>query len=265
MMRTPEFLVLFLLFVAGTLSGMMVISHASPIAQEVLGITPAAAGAIVSLIAVGMVVGKVAWGAVSDRVGRSPVFVALFLIAAAALMVLASATSHAAVAACMAAVASCYGGFLALMGPVTADDFGTTYLGVNFGIMFFTVAVSSFVGPRIAGSVAEASGGSFSERSSSPPPSACSASGWSPSTRCCGAAAGARRRRRPARPGRPAARAAKSSRQVRAQRCAITSSPVVTRPMTGMTPSMSASCSRRLPSVTQSDGTMRLKPRSAAW
>jgi MFS transporter, OFA family, oxalate/formate antiporter len=163
MLRTPQFFALFLLFTAGTLSGMMVIGHGSPIAQQILGITPEAAGAIVSLIAVGMVAGKVVWGAVSDRIGRSPVFVALFLVAAVALVTLAYTTSSAGVAGCMAGVAFCYGGFLALMGPVTADDFGPTYLGVNFGIMFFTVAISSFVGPRIAAVVAGADGGSFSK------------------------------------------------------------------------------------------------------
>lgn len=163
MVRTPQFAVLFLLFVAGTLSGMMVIGHGSPIAQQILGITPEAAGAIVSLIAVGMVAGKVVWGAVSDRVGRSPVFAALFLIAAGALVGLASTTSYAGVAGCMAGVAFCYGGFLALMGPVTADDFGLAHLGVNFGILFFTVAISSFAGPRIAAVVAGANGGSFSK------------------------------------------------------------------------------------------------------
>jgi len=163
MMRTPQFVVLFLLFVAGTLSGMMVIGHGSPIAQQILGITPEAAGAIVSLIAVGMVAGKVVWGVVSDKVGRSAVFAALFLIAAVALVTLAHTTGYAGVAGCMAGVAFCYGGFLALMGPMTADDFGPTYLGVNFGIMFFTVAISSFVGPRIAAVVADADGGSFSK------------------------------------------------------------------------------------------------------
>ena len=163
MLRTPQFVALFLLFVAGTLSGMMVIGHGSPIAQQILGISPSAAGAIVSLIAIGMVAGKVVWGAVSDRIGRSAVFVTLFLIAAAALVALANTTSYAGVAGCMAGVASCYGGFLALMGPTTADDFGPTHLGVNFGIMFFTVAISSFVGPRIAAVVADADGGSFSK------------------------------------------------------------------------------------------------------
>jgi OFA family oxalate/formate antiporter-like MFS transporter len=163
MMRTPDFLVLALLFVAGTLSGMMVIGHASPIAQEILGLTPESAGAIVSLLAIGMVVGKVGWGAVSDRIGRTAVFVALFAIAAVALVVLASASSYVAVVACVAAVGLCYGGFLALMGPVTADAFGPTYLGVNFGIMFFAVAISSFLGPRLAAMVADANGGSFSK------------------------------------------------------------------------------------------------------
>ena len=162
MLHTRQFIALFLLFIAGTLSGMMVIGHGSPIAQQILGITPEAAGTIVSLIAVGMVGGKVVWGAVSDRVGRSPVFVSLFLIAAVALVTLAYTTSYAGVAGCMAGVAFCYGGFLALMGPVTADDFGPTYLGVNFGIMFLSVAISSFVGPRIAAAVADADGGSFS-------------------------------------------------------------------------------------------------------
>ena len=163
MMRTPDFFVLALLFIAGTLSGMMVIGHASPIAQQILGITPKAAGAIVSLLAVGMVTGKVGWGAVSDRVGRTAVFVALFSIVAVALVLLASVTSYVGVAVCIAAVGLCYGGFLAVMGPVTADAFGPAYLGVNFGIMFFTVAISSFVGPRVAAVVADANGGSFSK------------------------------------------------------------------------------------------------------
>jgi OFA family oxalate/formate antiporter-like MFS transporter len=163
MMRTPEFLLLALLFVAGTLSGMMVIGQASPIAQQILGLTPESAGVIVSLLAIGMVVGKVGWGAVSDKIGRTAVFVALFVIVAVALVVLAGASSYVAVVACVAAVGLCYGGFLALMGPVTADAFGPTYLGVNFGIMFFTVAISSFLGPRLAAMVADANGGSFSK------------------------------------------------------------------------------------------------------
>ena len=55
-----------------------------------------------------------------------------------------------------------YGGFLSLMGPVTAEAFGQRHLGVNFGIMFLTVAVAAYAGPRLAAQVAEADGGGFS-------------------------------------------------------------------------------------------------------
>ena len=59
-----------------------------PIAQDVLGMTPAAAGRVVSFLAIGMVLGKIGWGALSDRIGRFPVFVMMLIVAAAALLVL---------------------------------------------------------------------------------------------------------------------------------------------------------------------------------
>ena len=87
MLKTPVFWVLVILFTIGTTSGLMVIGHASPIAQDVLGMTPAAAGRVVSFLAIGMVLGKIGWGALSDRIGRFPVFVMMLIVAAAALLV----------------------------------------------------------------------------------------------------------------------------------------------------------------------------------
>lgn len=163
MLRTADFYVLALVFVTGMVSGMMIIGQASPIAQALLDISPRSAGFIVSLLAVGMVAGKIVWGALSDRVGRTTVFVALFVVSAVALVILTGAAGYFAVAACVTMIGTCYGGFMALMGPATAQAFGPTYLGVNFGIMFFTVAISSFIGPRIAAVVSVANGGSYSQ------------------------------------------------------------------------------------------------------
>jgi MFS transporter, OFA family, oxalate/formate antiporter len=162
MLRTADFYVLFALFVAGTFSGMMVLGHASPIAQSTLGISPQAAGVVVSFVALGMVLGKVGWGSLSDRIGRYPVFAAMLVLAALALVVLSQAGTYFIVVVALATVGLCYGGFLSLMGPVTADAFGQRHLGVNFGIMFLTVAVAAYAGPRLAAQVAEADGGSFS-------------------------------------------------------------------------------------------------------
>lgn len=161
MFKTPVFWVLFILFTIGTTSGLMVIGHASPIVQDVLGLSPVAAGAVVSYLAIGMTLGKIGWGALSDRIGRYPVFVAMLIMAAAALLVMWRAESYAPLVLGICAVGLCYGGFLALMAPITAEAFGNKNLGINFGIMFLTVALAAYVGPRLAAAVFEASGGNY--------------------------------------------------------------------------------------------------------
>jgi OFA family oxalate/formate antiporter-like MFS transporter len=163
MMRSADFYLLALLFVCGTLSGMMVVGQASPIAQATLGISPESAGLIVSVLALGMVGGKLGWAVLSDKVGRTPVFVAMLVVAAIASLVLAGTSVYLAVVLAIMTVGLCYGGFLSLMGPVTAEGFGHKYLGVNFGIMFFTIAISAFAGPRLAALVAEANDGDYSK------------------------------------------------------------------------------------------------------
>lgn len=161
MLKTPVFWVLAILFTIGTTSGLMVIGHASPIAQDVLGISPEAASAVVSYLAIGMVLGKIGWGALSDRIGRYPVFVAMLVVAAVALIVMWRADTYLPLVLGICAVGLCYGGFLALMAPITAEAFGNKNLGINFGIMFLTVALAAYVGPRLAAEVFEANGGDY--------------------------------------------------------------------------------------------------------
>ena len=47
---------------------------------------------------------------------------------------------------------------MALIAPFTADFFGTKYLGVNFGIMFLTVAIAAYVGPLLAAMAKQTTG-----------------------------------------------------------------------------------------------------------
>jgi MFS transporter, OFA family, oxalate/formate antiporter len=163
MFGTATFWLLAVVFVIGLTSGLMVTAHASPIAQQVLGITAEAAGAFVSYLALGMVVGKVGWGVLSDRFGRSPVLVAMLLLAVAALTTLWQTSAYATVVLGIFVVGTCYGGFLALIGPVTLDAFGPKHFPVNFGIMFLTVGVASYVGPRLAAAVVEANDGVYNQ------------------------------------------------------------------------------------------------------
>ena len=161
MLRSPVFYLLAPLFVMGTLSGTLVIGQGAPIVEDTVGASSAAAAAAVTWLALGMVIGKVAWGWVSDRIGRPAVLVLLFVVALAALLLMIAAGSYAPLVLGMAAIASCYGGFVAVMGPVTADAFGTRHLGVDYGVMFLSIAVAAVAGPQLGALAAEAGGGDY--------------------------------------------------------------------------------------------------------
>jgi OFA family oxalate/formate antiporter-like MFS transporter len=161
MLRSPLFYLLAGLFLMGTVSGMLVLGQGAPIVEDTVGASPQAAAAAVTYLALGMVVGKIGWGWLSDRIGRSAVLVLLFVVSVAALLLMIGTASYGPFVLGMAAVASCYGGFVSVMGPVTADAFGSRHLGVNFGIMFLSVAVAAYVGPQLGARVAAASGGDF--------------------------------------------------------------------------------------------------------
>ncbi|GFE59905.1 OFA family MFS transporter [Geobacter sp. AOG2] len=163
MIQTPAFYVLACMFILGTTSGMMAVGHASPIVQEVLKVTPKAASVVVGYLAVGMVFGKVLWGVISDKIGRYPVFVILNLLAGTAMVGMSTITSYIPFVLAISVTGLCYGGFLSLMAPVTADAFGPKYLGLNFGIMFLTIAIAAYVGPLLASVVKQANNGDYTK------------------------------------------------------------------------------------------------------
>ena len=61
-------------------AGIMIISQASPMAQQLVGLTPVAAAGIVGVISIFNGLGRVFWAAVSDFLGRARVYFLLFLI-----------------------------------------------------------------------------------------------------------------------------------------------------------------------------------------
>ncbi|MBP2649664.1 MAG: yhjX 2 [Firmicutes bacterium] len=163
MLQDPQFYILALIFIIGTMSGLMVIGLASPIAQDVLEISPQAASVVVGYLALAMVAGKIFWATISDKIGRYPVFVVVFVMSAAAMVGIATFKSYLPFVVAMATIGACYGGFLSLMPPVTADNFGTKNLSINFGVMFLTIGVASYLGPRLAAIGKGANGGEYTQ------------------------------------------------------------------------------------------------------
>src|SRR5512142_2740423 len=82
-MRTWQFWLLWSMLFLNVSAGIMIISQASPMAQQMVGATPLAAAGMVGLISIFNGAGRVFWAWVSDHIGRARVYLLLFLIQAA--------------------------------------------------------------------------------------------------------------------------------------------------------------------------------------
>jgi OFA family oxalate/formate antiporter-like MFS transporter len=158
MFKDPSFYFLASMLTLGYINGMMMIGHASPIAQDLIKLTPQSAAVVVGLLAIFNTGGRVCWGWISDKIGRYPVVVVLFILGGAGMGAMTMVNSYYPFISVVAVLGLCYGGFMALIAPFTADFFGTRNLGVNFGIMFLTVAIAAYVGPLLAAMAKQAYG-----------------------------------------------------------------------------------------------------------
>ena len=160
MLRHPIFYVLLLLLACGSLMGMLIISQASSVAQEMVGTSVAAATAVVSLIAVFNTFGRLACGYVSDKIGRINVITIAIVIALTGLILAyfsaGGSTALFAVGACM--VGLCFGCFMGVYPSFTADHFGIRNNTLNYGVMFLGNSIGAIVGPSLMTGIHKSAG-----------------------------------------------------------------------------------------------------------
>ena len=78
--RTKQFWMLWAIHLINVTSGLMMISVASPMAQEIAGLSVAAAATMVGLMGLFNGGGRLVWAAASDYIGRKNIFVIFFTI-----------------------------------------------------------------------------------------------------------------------------------------------------------------------------------------
>jgi OFA family oxalate/formate antiporter-like MFS transporter len=161
MLASPIFYVIFFAVMIGTTSGLMILAHASPMIQATMNLAPEKAAFFVGVLAASNAIGRLFWGGISDRTGRFPLFILLFILGIAAFFTLSSAPNAALFLIAVVVIQSSFGGHMCLMAPITADVFGARYLGVNYGIMFIAYSLSGIIGPRLAAVIKEANNGDY--------------------------------------------------------------------------------------------------------
>lgn len=161
MIKKPIFYIIASLFLIGALSGMMVTSNASVIGQTMFGLTPATAALFVSLYSLSNCSGRIFWGAISDKIGRTNCLMVIYVVIAAMMLTIALSTSVVGFAIAIVGIGLCFGGTMGIFPSIVGEKFGMKYYGVNYGVTFIGYSGAAFFGPRIANSVAAANNGMF--------------------------------------------------------------------------------------------------------
>ena len=158
MLKTPQFWFLWLMFVFGAAAGLMVIGNLKPFGVF-SGMTAAMAGSAVGILALFNAAGRISWGWLSDKLGRTKSMFFMFLLQGIMMLVLMKMGSTALLLGVAAAwIGFNFGGNFALFPSTTADFFGTKNIGVNYGFVFTAYGVAGIVGPILGGRVFDVTG-----------------------------------------------------------------------------------------------------------
>ena len=147
--RTKHFWMLWAMHLFNVMAGIMMISVASPMAQELVGLSVAGAAAMVGIMGLFNGGGRLVWAAVSDYIGRSNVFVIFFAIQLVTFIILPFTTNLFLFQFFIFLVVSCYGGGFSNLPAFASDLFGTRQLGVIHGYLLTTWSLGGIFGPLI--------------------------------------------------------------------------------------------------------------------
>jgi MFS family permease len=161
MLRTPQFYLLWLMLFLNVTAGILVISNALPIMQEMTGAAPQRVAAIFGGLALFNAFGRLFWGAVSDRIGRHRAYALIFVIQAGVFFLMNGQHGLLPVMLAYAVILFCYGGGFGIMPSFSADYFGTRHMGANYGALLTAWGVAGVAGPLFAAHVKDLTG-SFS-------------------------------------------------------------------------------------------------------
>lgn len=157
-LRTRRFWMLWIMIFINISSGIMIISVASPMAQEMVGLSVAAAAAMVGIMGIFNGAGRIGWAGISDYIGRPMVFTIFFAIQIGAFLTLPHVTNVFLFQSLILLIMTCYGGGFASLPAFIGDMFGTKQLGAIHGYILTAWSAAGAVGPIVVARIKEITG-----------------------------------------------------------------------------------------------------------
>lgn len=148
-MKTWQFGALWWVFFINITCGIGLLSLASPMAQEAIGMTPTAAASLVGIIGIFNGGGRIAWSTISDYLGRAQTYILFFIIEIVAFYLLAQTNSALTFQILILLIITCYGGGFACMPAYLADLYGIRQLSTIHGRILTAWGLAGIVGPML--------------------------------------------------------------------------------------------------------------------
>lgn len=154
-MRTWEFYALWWVFFTNITCGIALLAVASPMAQEVIGMTPMEAASMVGIIGLLNGGGRIFWSTISDYIGRRNTYAAFFAIEIAAFYLLAGVSDSFSFQALVFLIITCYGGGFSCMPAYLSDLYGTKQLSAIHGRVLTAWGLAGIAGPLLLSRIYE--------------------------------------------------------------------------------------------------------------
>lgn len=151
--NSKHFWMLWTMMLINTSAGIMMISVASPMAQQVVGLSAGAAATMVGIMGIFNGAGRIGWAAASDYISRPMVFICFFIIQLVTFLTLPIITSVIIFQVLIFLVVSCYGGGFSNLPAFIADLFGTKELGAIHGYLLTTWSLGGLIGPTLVSQI----------------------------------------------------------------------------------------------------------------
>jgi MFS transporter, OFA family, oxalate/formate antiporter len=156
--RTWPFYGLWLMMFINITCGIAVISVGSPMIQDMTGVTPLMAAAVVGLNGLFNGFGRLGWATISDWIGRPLTYVLFFGIQIGCFLVLPDVTEIFFFPVIVYAVMTCYGGGFATLPAYIGDLFGTRQVSAIHGYVLTAWALAGVSGSSLAAFIRESTG-----------------------------------------------------------------------------------------------------------
>lgn len=154
-MHTWQFYALWWIFFTNITCGIALLAVASPMAQEVIGMSPVAAASMVGVIGLLNGGGRIVWSTVSDYLGRANTYLAFFVLEIIAFYLLGSVTDSLLFQLLVFIIITCYGGGFSCMPAYLSDLFGTKQLSAIHGRILTAWGLAGIAGPLLLSMIYE--------------------------------------------------------------------------------------------------------------